>query len=232
MSRYPRYPGVPETKLAGEGQCIFNFWEKHKNGTWHLLDAVGATPQKVHSFNSELHYLPFDGTPSLWSVAFSSRRDKSQTIKNTRQNSRQDGKWGCGVPADSVVWEAVWYLMPFYHSVTDSDHLSKSSQVAQSCPTFWDPMDCSLPGSSVHGIFPGKSTGVVCHFLLQGIFPTQGSNPGLQRCRQTLYHLSHQEAHLRMKCKYFYSFNSGAIFSSIWDKSALLFGLTKWNCQI
>ena len=31
-----------------------------------------------------------------------------------------------------------------------------------------------------------------CHFLLQGIFPTQGSNPGLPHCRQTLYHLSHQ----------------------------------------
>ena len=39
---------------------------------------------------------------------------------------------------------------------------------------------------------PGKSTGMGCHFLLQGIFPTQGSNPGLPHCRQTLYHLSHQ----------------------------------------
>ena len=34
---------------------------------------------------------------------------------------------------------------------------------------------------------PGKNTGVGCHFLLQGIFPTQGSNPGLLHCRQTLY---------------------------------------------
>ena len=39
---------------------------------------------------------------------------------------------------------------------------------------------------------PGKSTGVGCHFLLQRIFPTQGSNPGLPHCRQTLYCLSHQ----------------------------------------
>ena len=38
------------------------------------------------------------------------------------------------------------------------------------------PMDCSLPGSSVHGIFPGKNTGVGCHSLLQGLFPNQGSN--------------------------------------------------------
>ena len=40
--------------------------------------------------------------------------------------------------------------------------------------------------------FLGKSTGVGCHFLLQGIFLTQESNPGLLHCRQTLYHLSHQ----------------------------------------
>ena len=40
--------------------------------------------------------------------------------------------------------------------------------------------------------FPGKNTGVGCHFLLQEIFLTQGLNPGLLHCRQTLYHLSHQ----------------------------------------
>ena len=40
--------------------------------------------------------------------------------------------------------------------------------------------------------FPGKSTGVGCHLLLQGIFPTQVLNQGLLHCRQTLDHLSHQ----------------------------------------
>ena len=40
--------------------------------------------------------------------------------------------------------------------------------------------------------FLGHSTGVDCHFLLQGIFPTQGSNLGLLHSRQTLYRLSHQ----------------------------------------
>ena len=61
------------------------------------------------------------------------------------------------------------------------------SEVAQLCPTLCDPMDCSLPGSSVHGILPGKDIGVDCYFHLQGIFLTQGSNPGLLHCRQTLY---------------------------------------------
>ena len=37
----------------------------------------------------------------------------------------------------------------------------------QLCPTLCSPMDCSRPGSSVHGDFPGKSTGVSCHDLLR-----------------------------------------------------------------
>ena len=40
-------------------------------------------------------------------------------------------------------------------------------------------MDCSPPGSSVYGIFPGKNTGMGCCSLLQGIFPTQGLNTNL-----------------------------------------------------
>ena len=39
--------------------------------------------------------------------------------------------------------------------------------VVKFCWILCDPMDCSLPGSSVHGIFPSKNTGVGCHFLLQ-----------------------------------------------------------------
>ena len=38
---------------------------------------------------------------------------------------------------------------------------------------------------------PGKNPGVGCHSLLQGIFPTQGLNPGLLNCRQILYHLKY-----------------------------------------
>ena len=64
--------------------------------------------------------------------------------------------------------------------------------VAQSCLTLCDLMDCSLPGSSVHGNSPGKKTGVGGQAFLQGIFPTQGSNPGLPHCRWILYCLSHQ----------------------------------------
>ena len=47
-----------------------------------------------------------------------------------------------------------------------------------------------VPGSSVYGDSLGKNTEVDCHSLLEGIFPTQGSNMGLLRCRQILYCLS------------------------------------------
>ena len=52
-------------------------------------------------------------------------------------------------------------------------------QKNQSCLTLYDPMDCSQPVCSVHGIFQCKSNEVGCHFLLQGIFLIQGSNPNL-----------------------------------------------------
>ena len=51
--------------------------------------------------------------------------------------------------------------------------------VARQAPPSWD--------------FPGKSTGVGCRLLLQGIFPTQGWNPGLLYCTWFLYHQSHRE---------------------------------------
>ena len=53
-------------------------------------------------------------------------------------------------------------------------------------------MDCSPLGPSVHEDPPGKNTGVGSHALLQEIFPTQRSNPGLLHCRQILSCLSHQ----------------------------------------
>ena len=65
--------------------------------------------------------------------------------------------------------------------------------VDQWCPTLCDPMDCNLPGSSVHGILLARILEwIASHSLLQGIFLTQGLNPGLLHCRQILCHLSRQ----------------------------------------
>ena len=68
----------------------------------------------------------------------------------------------------------------------------------KSCPTLCNPMDCSLPGSFVHGLFQAIVLEWIANFLLQGIFLTQGSNPGLLHCRQALYHLSHQGSYDQM----------------------------------
>ena len=51
--------------------------------------------------------------------------------------------------------------------------------ITESYLTLCNSMDCSPPGSSVHGDSPGKNPGVSCYFLLQGIFLTQGLNPNL-----------------------------------------------------
>ena len=59
-------------------------------------------------------------------------------------------------------------------------------KVAQSCPILCDPMNCSLQNS------PGQNTGVVRLSLLQGIFSSKGSNPGLLHGGQILYQLSHK----------------------------------------
>ena len=52
--------------------------------------------------------------------------------------------------------------------------------IAQSCLTLCNPMDCSPPGSSVHGILQAR---VGCHFLLQGIFPLQVLSPRHLHCQ-------------------------------------------------
>ena len=58
--------------------------------------------------------------------------------------------------------------------------------VTQSCPTLCDPMDCRLPGRSVHGINQAGRLEWVAISFSRGIFPTQGSNLGLLHRRQTL----------------------------------------------
>ena len=82
--------------------------------------------------------------------------------------------------------------------------------VTKSCPTLCDPMDCSFPGSSVHCDYPDKNTGVSCHFLLQGIFPNQGSNPHFLHWQVDSLPLSHQGNHVQPK------FSSVQSLSHVW----------------
>ena len=78
-----------------------------------------------------------------------------------------------------------------YHHCVDQAKRPRGSPIGYSMCMCWvtqwylalcDTMDCSPPGCSVHGDCPGKITGVDCYALIQGIFPTQGSNLGLLHC--------------------------------------------------
>ena len=92
-----------------------------------------------------------------------------------------------------------WQLGVINRAAVSKDDAGASLKSDTKCK--WS---CSVMSDSLrpHGLqptrllcpwdFPGKSTGVGCHFLLQGVFPTQGSDPGLPHCRQMLYRLSHQ----------------------------------------
>ena len=77
-------------------------------------------------------------------------------------------------------------------------HTHTCAKLLQLCPTLCNPMDYSLPVSSVHGILQARILeGVDFHALLQGIFQTQGSNPhllGLPHCRWILYQWATKEA--------------------------------------
>ena len=103
--------------------------------------------------------------------------------------------------------------------------------VAQSCPTLCDPTDCGPPGSSVHGMdSPGKITGMDCHSLLQGIFQTQGFNPGLLHWRQTLYCLCHQRSPCcKLSCTQISLCpDSSVLFSSVRSLSHVWLFATPW----
>ena len=74
--------------------------------------------------------------------------------------------------------QCLWNSFPFIWAPWSS-YEDVKMLVTQLCPTLWDPMDCSLPDSSVHGISQARILEWVAIFLLQGIFPTQGSNQRL-----------------------------------------------------
>ena len=87
----------------------------------------------------------------------------------------------------TTLWAARFY-QPNRHRVMKFYLISlfpKEVEVAQLCPTLWNPMESPWDSS-------GQDTEVGHPSLLQGIFPTQGLNPGFLYCRQILHQLSHQ----------------------------------------
>ena len=76
---------------------------------------------------------------------------------------------------DQITWKIKENRFSIIKSIYLKYPYTGVSKSLQSCLTLCDPMDHGPPGFSVHRILD-RNTGVSCHFLLQGIFPTQGSN--------------------------------------------------------
>ena len=112
-------------------------------------------------------------TPMLITALFTIAKIQKQAVSISREMATQNvvypyrGLLFSHEKKETLPFAATWIDFAVLYLVT------------QSCPTLCDPMDCSPPGSSVHGDSPGKNTGVDCHALLQENFPTQESNRGL-----------------------------------------------------
>ena len=100
-------------------------------------------------------------------------------------------------------WNSYALMMGLWNAVATMENIMVALQKinrttmkvkAQSCLTLCDPVDCNLPGSSIHGIFQARILEWVAISFSRRSFPTQGSNQGLPHCRQTLYCLSHQNS--------------------------------------
>ena len=118
--------------------------------------------------------------------------------------------------ANGSVYNAVSLYLPLLAMNSSMIHLFRYCPglclVTQSCPTLCHPTDWSRPGSSFHGDSPDKNTRMGCHALLQGIFPTQGSNPVLPHCWHFLYHLNYRGSPFRY---YQRKFGTSFIFQAL-----------------
>ena len=101
--------------------------------------------------------------------------------------------------------------------------------VTQSCLTLCDPLECSLPVSSVHGTFQARILECVAIFLLQ-IFPTQGLNPHLLcllHCRRILYRLNHQGyTNIIYNCQ---EMEATLMSTNRWKRMKMWYVCIQWN---
>ena len=158
--------------------------------------SLGGVPTLRHSHlmgsgRGTLHSHPLPkadpSEPRQWELAAGGGAASPDTARG-----RNDPHPRSALPTFLTTWpqggkKAVLHQGLFRHLVR-----AMWSEAAQSRPALCDPMDYSPPGSSVHRIFQTRVLEWVAIVLLQGIFPTRGSNPGLPDGRQMLYPLSHQ----------------------------------------
>ena len=160
--------GTPVTVLGGY-KLVHQLWKT----VWRFHDpetpVLGIYPEKIKTLIWKDTYIP-TLRAALFTIAKIQKQPKCPSWEERIKKKRR----------------CVMHVLKW----------KSESEVTESCPTLCDPVDCSPPGCLWD--FPGKNTGLGCHFLLQEIFPTQGLNPGLLHCRQMLYRLRHQESPVYM----------------------------------
>ena len=156
--------------------------------------------------------------PSLFLPLKSAGSTISFVLKGVRSQGQEWGQ-GCWVQkcqCGHFRGHAHWILLAMGGSVYGCGLLTPvntkicvcvcARSVTQSCLTDCDPMDCSPPVFLCPWDFSSNHTGEGCHFLLQRIFPTQGSNLGLLHLQEGSFPLRHLGSHKykihKLKYKY------------------------------
>ena len=135
-------------------------------------------------------------------------------------------------PWISTLWSSFLETIAFLSSLEKSDMFESESHSVMS-NSLW-PHRSYSPWNS-----PGQNTGMASHSLLQKIFPTQGSNPGLPHCRRILYQLSHQGSPKLFKITVKYSVSTylcymgwkGLQISTLSFVSFLCFFFSHWSLE-
>ena len=110
-----------------------------------IFPTQGSNPDLPHC-RWILYHLRYQGSPSLSTAAAAKQFQSCPTLRPHRQPTRLPRPWDSPGKNTRVGCHLLLQCMK----------VKSESELAQSCPTLSDPMDCNPPGSSVHGIFPAR----------------------------------------------------------------------------
>ena len=165
-----QHPSSPSSVFS---QSLYFYYNNHHITLYYSFLKICCIPVGSNLIKSRLSYLSL----YPWFLAGAEPEKKVDWfiyVKRARQANPFRQEADLWVPGTWRREDKEWVLN------------SGWSEVTQSCPTLFDPMDCSLARLLCPWDLPGKNTGMDCLFLLQGIFLTQRSNPSLLHCRGIL----------------------------------------------